>query len=1089
MTRRGELGGGDGGGAGAAWGADVGGGGDGGEAHMRRAQRVLAAAGQAVVAQQRLMDSAGTAWHAVKYGNLELITQLFPNKCNVYARGPVGENVLHTAMLLNTPSTLAIARYLVKLYGPPLVNTPFQDRRLPHDPPSAYEGQTALHIAIVNKDIDMVKFLVAAGADIRARAWGPFFGPGGPMHYGEFPLSFAACTGQKEVVAHLKRHGAGVNADRDVHGNTALHMTVVHDQPDMFDFLVDYCAASDAVRNNAGLTPLVLAAHLGKMATFQHIYNRRRRAFYTFGRVTSYSLALREIDTVQDEEGYVPNALEVVLRKGHLDMLEEPLISILLRHKWEAFARTQFLLHFVGYLLLEVSQTILIWLISSRGLWNGPERASQEYVGFCLAIIMTLFEVVDYVDWSRECYQRRLTVSSPPPYQPPLYPIPGESQDAGAGRQGIFHRLSQRMMGGLLHGGGGSSGAAGGSASASAGAGAGAGVAGTPFAAAAAVAVAASGDSGDGGSGQNANRVRRRATPESPLDGSRRFDRPLSVTASGTLHPSTVQLTTARSGALSRGGSGGSGGGAPPPIEAASAASATGRSPRVAHVSFASPPGPVAEASEADGAAQEPEQQQRRQPQAAPGGADSDNEDEPDVVSVGLTGRRSAQLSGSPPRGARPGPAAAAAAPALREAGDEPPPTVAATAAAPPHLPAPAPRPVPARASTFPRVDAAAAAAAAVAASPGAVAPSFSGGLPAVASAPGALSAAQPKPGGGAAGHEGALQRQRTRARSGGGDLPSSVSALKRVNTAPGRHRGDAAGDAWAQPGATGGGGLDDIEAGGDATAKDANPHKGPLRALLETTSEGFARMLSDPWLFIWHTHLFLTFVHFITWQTTYGGVGGPGPASRAVKEFDDVVVSLMGLSGWLAVIYFFRGFKATGRLAVVLERCIVDVVRFVSLYVTSIFCTLYYLVYMATSAILLLNLLMAMIIRTYATTQHAAEAHWRRRWAIYTVKAERRMPQALVQRLRLGQPAWDPRSGRQQYSHVFETVQEDRGASKEGAAALDSQIRAVSDLLDGLRARQRGAGGGGGGVGVGVGGGGGGSGGGGGGGERPTGD
>jgi hypothetical protein len=172
------------------------------------------------------------------------------------------------------------------------------------------------------------------------------------------------------------------------------------------------------------------------------------------------------------------------------------------------------------------------------------------------------------------------------------------------------------------------------------------------------------------------------------------------------------------------------------------------------------------------------------------------------------------------------------------------------------------------------------------------------------------------------------------------------------------------------------------------------------VRAILETTNEGFARMLSDPWLFIWHTHLLLTFVHFITWQvggagrrgqgrapaafmkpigapapavhsprqhlpplhrtrggpgpgrwviahsvrlppakhtsctataglrlcpipllpqhprlgsltcalqTTYGGVGGAGPASRAVREFDDVVVSLMGLSGWLAVIYFFR--------------------------------------------------------------------------------------------------------------------------------------------------------------------------------------
>jgi hypothetical protein len=49
---------------------------------------------------------------------------------------------------------------------------------------------------------------------------------------------------------------------------------------------------------------------------------------------------------------------------------QEPLLSTLLQHKWEVFARAQFLLHFAGYLLLEVSQTILIWLISDPVEWN-----------------------------------------------------------------------------------------------------------------------------------------------------------------------------------------------------------------------------------------------------------------------------------------------------------------------------------------------------------------------------------------------------------------------------------------------------------------------------------------------------------------------------------------------------------------------------------------------------------------------------------------------------------------------------------------------------------------------------------------------
>lgn len=86
-----------------------------------------------------------------------MITRLFPSQCNVYSKGPVGDNVFHIAMLLNTPSTLAIAKYLVKLYGKTLVNTPYQERKAESDSPGQYEGETALHIAIVNHDFDMVR--------------------------------------------------------------------------------------------------------------------------------------------------------------------------------------------------------------------------------------------------------------------------------------------------------------------------------------------------------------------------------------------------------------------------------------------------------------------------------------------------------------------------------------------------------------------------------------------------------------------------------------------------------------------------------------------------------------------------------------------------------------------------------------------------------------------------------------------------------------------------------------------------------------------------------------------------------------------
>lgn len=49
------------------------------------------------------------------------------------------------------------------------------------------------------------------------------------------------------------------------------------------------------------------------------------------------------------------------------------------------------------------------------------------------------------------------------------------------------------------------------------------------------------------------------------------------------------------------------------------------------------------------------------------------------------------------------------------------------------------------------------------------------------------------------------------------------------------------------------------------------------------------------------------------------------------------------------------------------------------------------------------------MIIKTWGTTQEVAELYWRHRWAIYVIKAERRLPSAWVQRLRLGQLTYDP--------------------------------------------------------------------------------
>ncbi len=60
------------------------------------------------------------------------------------------------------------------------------------------------------------------------------------------------------------------------------------------------------------------------------------------------------------------------------------------------------------------------------------------------------------------------------------------------------------------------------------------------------------------------------------------------------------------------------------------------------------------------------------------------------------------------------------------------------------------------------------------------------------------------------------------------------------------------------------------------------------------------------------------------------------------------------------------------------------------------------------------------MIIRTYDTCQSIAYKQWRRRWAMYVLKAERRMPKAWVLKHRLGQLAWDPKTNRPAYRWVL---------------------------------------------------------------------
>lgn len=89
--------------------------------------------------------------------------------------------------------------------------------------------------------------------------------------------------------------------------------------------------------------------------------------------------------------------------------------------------------------------------------------------------------------------------------------------------------------------------------------------------------------------------------------------------------------------------------------------------------------------------------------------------------------------------------------------------------------------------------------------------------------------------------------------------------------------------------------------------------------AFMRPTQAYLSRQLRDPITFVMASHLLLTIIHFITWEITYG-VDGTGPDSQSIRTFDDVIVSLMILTGWISLWYFARGTQVRRRKALVME-------------------------------------------------------------------------------------------------------------------------------------------------------------------------
>uniref|UniRef100_A0A8B9NZN8 Transient receptor potential cation channel subfamily V member 4 n=1 Tax=Apteryx owenii TaxID=8824 RepID=A0A8B9NZN8_APTOW len=251
-----------------------------------------------------------------------------------------------------------------------------------------------------------------------AQLGAPATAPLRPRSAGELPLSLAACTNQPHIVHYLAENGHK-QADlrrQDSRGNTALHalVAIADNTRDntkfvtkMYDLLLVKCAKLfpdanlEALLNNDGLSPLMMAAKTGKIGIFQHIIRReiadedarhlsRKFKDWAYGPVYSSLYDLSSLDTCGEEV----SVLEILVYNSKIENRHEMLavepINELLRDKWRKFGAVSFYISVVSYLCAMVIFTLVAYYRPMEGTPPYPYTTTVDYLRLAGEII-TLF--------------------------------------------------------------------------------------------------------------------------------------------------------------------------------------------------------------------------------------------------------------------------------------------------------------------------------------------------------------------------------------------------------------------------------------------------------------------------------------------------------------------------------------------------------------------------------------------------------------------------------------------------------------------------------------------------------------------------
>ena len=250
-----------------------------------------------------------------------------------------GAGLIHLLVLANNEQSLGLAMKLFRIRPSLLLCVHDKGQDKGQDYRGMFTGEGSLHILAVNeKEKELTELFRLAHRELKQAEFeellqqqciGDFFVKNA-AHLGATPLSYAASFGlrsvfetlfvteggllssaQKDLVINGTPSAKRARTDeRRVHSYSAVHAVVASGTTEMFDLLVGQCGALWLLKEGCPrtgpekLTPLQLAAKLGRKQMFKHLLHKQTIPVWIWGPEAEYQIPMDEIDSA-DSRGDV----------------------------------------------------------------------------------------------------------------------------------------------------------------------------------------------------------------------------------------------------------------------------------------------------------------------------------------------------------------------------------------------------------------------------------------------------------------------------------------------------------------------------------------------------------------------------------------------------------------------------------------------------------------------------------------------------------------------------------------------------------------------------------------------------------------